>query len=307
MKIDIFSHIFTKNIVEMLRLKIKEGADLSQGRGDFLTDATLHQIDLRLKVMDRCPDVLQALTMHLPPLEALVAPSDAVKLAIIANDEMAELVAKYPNRFVAAVACLPLNDINAAVKEADRAISRLHFRGVQIFTNINGEPLDAPKFRPLYELMAHHDLPLWIHPWNPPAWGKTPFHDKGVFAWPYQTSLAMVHLVQAGVFEEYPNIKFITHHCGGMVPFFKTRVRDMINGLRKFYADTALRGNAAALMCGYDFFGPEHMLFGTDMLGSRDPDKTVQTIRSVEEMAIPEADKKKIFEDNARRLLKLPV
>ena len=116
--------------------------------------------------MDRLPDVLDVLTVALPPLETvLVTPKDAVELAKIANDEMAELVAKYPDKFLTAVACLPMNDIDAAIKEADRAITHLEFRGVQIFSNIDGEPLDEPKFKPLYERMAQYDLPIWIHPW----------------------------------------------------------------------------------------------------------------------------------------------
>ena len=115
----------------------------------------------------------------------VVSPSDAIELAKIANDEMAELVTKYPDKFIAAVACLPLNDIDAAIKEADRAITQLRFRGVQIFSNINGEPLDAPKFRPLYERMAQHDLPIWIHPWNSPIMGSSAIEDlpKSIQEW----------------------------------------------------------------------------------------------------------------------------
>ena len=83
----------------------------------------------------------------------------------------------------------------------------------------------------------------------------------------------MMRLALAGVFEDYPDIKFITHHCGGMVPFFERRIRNerriRIEHLRKFYNDTAVYGNTAALMCGYAFFGADHLLFGTDApLGS---------------------------------------
>ena len=75
------------------------------------------------------------------------------------------------------------------------------------------------------------------------------------------------------------------------------------------YADTAIYGNTDGLMCSYAFFGGEHLLFGTDMpwdnqLGLR---YTRETITSVERMPIGEAEKKMIFEDNARRLLRLPI
>jgi predicted TIM-barrel fold metal-dependent hydrolase len=217
---------------------------------------------------------------------------------------MAELVVKYPDKFIAAIAHLPMNDIDEALKEADRAINQLHFKGVQIFSHVNGQKLDEPRFQPLWKLMAGHDLPIWVHPFNPPGFGHPVFH---AFSWPYQTSLAMVKLIIAGVFEKYPDIKFITHHCGGMVPFHYRRVAEVpVASLRKFYADTAVLGVTPALMCGYDFFGADHILFGTDMRISRDIDKTTGTIHAIEEMAIPDADKQKIYEGNARRLLKLP-
>ena len=287
----------------------------------------LTQIDVRLRVMDMSPEVMQVLTVAVPPLETLVTPNEAIELARIANDEMAEAVTKYPNKFLGAVACLPLNDIDAAIKEADRAITQLHFRGVQIFTTINGEPLDAPKFRPLYERMAQHDLPIWIHPWLQPKPAVADLLTNPVlgFGWPFETTVAMGCLAQSSVFEDYPNIKFITHHCGGMVPFFARRIamrawdrdvvgerrRKVVANFRKFYADTAVYGNSAALMCGYAYFGADHIVFGTDMPlgGGADASggyrSTADTIQSIEEMNISATDKDKIFESNTKRLLNL--
>lgn len=328
MKIDMFAHILPKKYYETLCQKVKTGVDLPQLAPWVRESPGLREIDLRLRMMERDPDVVQVLTVVLPPLDAVVSPADAVELARIANDEMAELVVKYPDRMIGAAACLPLNDIDAAVKEADRAITELGFRGVQIFSNINGEPLDAPKFRPLYERMAQHDLPIWIHPWNLPVTGppskdlpksiqeyfKEPIIER--VNWPIDTTLAMIRLALSGIFADYPNIKFITHHCGGMVPFHERRIRRVrkqdelagsaIEDLRKFYADTAVFASTPALMCGYAFFGADHLVFGTDWMG-HDPDVTSEAMRSVERMAIPDMDKHKILEDNAGRLLKLTV
>ena len=322
MKIDVFPHFLPKKYFEALAKKAEGAAHW------FTGTPALSQIDIRLRVLDMYPDVMQVLTLATPPLETLVTPSQAIELARIANDEMAEVVAKYPDKFLSAVACLPLQDIDAAIKEADRAVTQLHFKGVQIFTNINGESLDTPKFRPLYKMMAQHDLPIWIHPWLKPtsAAGDLLKNPVGGFGWPFETSVAMGCLAQSGVFEDCPNIKFITHHCGGMVPFFARRIamnmweravtvtaeqrKMVVQNFRKFYADTALYGNSAALMCGYDYFGADHLLFGTDMpLGAGDFAKgylgTQDTIRSIEQMDVPTIDKDKIFQDNAKRLLRL--
>ena len=79
-------------------------------------------MDARFRVLDQYKDIAQVLTLTNPPIEQIAEPSVAVELAKIANDEMAELVAKYPDRFVEAVASLPLNDLDAAFKELDRAM-----------------------------------------------------------------------------------------------------------------------------------------------------------------------------------------
>ena len=298
MKIDIFTHIYLKKYMDTLMKKAR--APITQ------RPPPVTELDQRFKWMDKNPDVAQVITLPNTPTENLVSPEDNLALIKLANDEMAELVAKYPDRFIAAAACLPLIDIDASLKEADRAINQLHLRGIQIFTNINGEPLNTPKFKPLYELMAKYDLPIWIHPLDPPGWGKSPFENQLEFGWVYHTSVAMLALSRAGILEAYPNIKFITHHCGGMVPYNRLRVRQFTASLQKFYADTAIHEIPSALMCGYDYFGADHIVFGTDMPWY-DENAVRNTINAVEAMPIPPADRQKIFEGNARRLMKLPI
>ena len=138
----------------------------------------------------------------------------------------------------------------------------------------------------------------------------------------------MARLVYGGILESYPNLKFITHHCGGMVPYFAQRIKRLFDNnetrirawsstitrqpldyFRMFYNDTAVYGNTPALMCAYAFFGADHILFGTDMPHDNRFGETftMETIRSIEEMEIPDADKKKIFADNAVQLLQLAI
>jgi predicted TIM-barrel fold metal-dependent hydrolase len=130
--------------------------------------------------------------------------------------------------------------------------------------------------------------------------------------------------------EKYPNLKIVTHHCGGMVPFYAERIKQFTQlmerrreggqrlGLKKeaidyykmFYTDTAIYGNPSALMCGYTFFGADHLLFGVDFpLGDTEfGDRNYrQTINAIEQMDIPTADRKKIYEDNARSLMHLLI
>ena len=139
----------------------------------------------------------------------------------------------------------------------------------------------------------------------------------------------MTRIVFSGVFDKFPNLKIITHHCGGMVPYFEKRIEETYNqaaaiygkrhaqGLtkspidyfKKFYSDTAIYGSTPGLLCGYDFFGADHIVFATDFpFDSEFGDKHNRlTIQSIEQMDISDSEKKKIFEDNARKLLRLPV
>ena len=342
MKIDIYAHFLPQKYHDALQKQL--------GRPYPLVEANpaIFDMDHRLRTIDKYNDLVQVLIPAGPPLEAVAKPKEAAQLAKIANDSMAELVAKHPDRFIAAVALVATNDIAAALKEIDRAVNELKFRGVLLFTPQyifdtktaeilpkDTKPIDIPDLMPLYEKMVEYNLPIWIHPMTTDIFADYTTENRSkyrvwqIFGWPYHTTAAMTRLVFNGVFEKYPGIKFITHHAGAMVPFFERRISAQydydemrygnkdkqglrgrpIDYFRMFYNDTALSGSTAALMCAYSFFGAEHLLFGTDMphdcqlgeLSIRD------TIKSIEQMDISDSEKKAIFEDNAKKLMRLPL
>lgn len=328
MKIDIFAHIVPPRYGETVN-------KMSLIAPDYIErTASLNDLDLRFRIMDKYDEYVQVVTV--PGFHRVITEGKekAVDLAQRANDEMAELVLKYPDRFAGAVASLPLNDMDAALKEADRAINELRFRGVEIWAT-NEKPLDLPEFMPLYEKMCHYNLPIWIHPMRMPTVpdytceNESKYGINSLFGWVYETTTAMTRLVFGRVLQDYPDIKFITHHCGAMVPYLAERIvshydnyemiwkRTYKKGLKKspieyfrmFYNDTALNGSTAGLTCGYSFFGADHLLFATDMpFDSQLGHVSIrETIRSIEEMDIPASDKKKIYADNARKLMRLPV
>jgi aminocarboxymuconate-semialdehyde decarboxylase len=332
MKIDAYTHVVPERYKDALYAAIPPQVPIRN-----IIDAlpTLHDMDHRFRIMDKFGDLKQVITMGIPPMEEIAPPDKAADLARLANDELAELLNKHPDRFVAAAASLPMNNMDAALEEVDRAVNDLGFKGVQISTPINDKPLDSPEFVPLYEKMAQYDLPIWIHPVRPMTYADYRTEEMSqymifiTFGWPYETSVAMARLVFSGLLETYPNLKFITHHCGAMIPFFQQRIEcvhdnaklqqreDFAEGLsmppieyfKKFYFDTAINGNPSGLMCGHAFCGTDHMLFATDMpydneLGAR---FTRQTVDAIEQMDIPELEKKKIYADNIIGLLQLNI
>jgi aminocarboxymuconate-semialdehyde decarboxylase len=337
MKIDAFTHIFPQAYWERMLRALPDGRDMHKR---VRAIPSIVELDVRFRMMDDFgDDYRQVLTIGSPPIEAFPA-SETVNLAKAANDGMAELVARYPERFAGFAASLPMNDIDASLDEARRAIDELGAIGVQVFTNINGRPLYTKETLPLFDLMARYDLPVWMHP----ARGAEVADYKGerkshyeiwwTLGWPYETSVAMAHLVFGGLFDRHPGFKLITHHMGGMIPYFEGRVgpgwdqlgtrtsdedygpllksfklkgRRLLDEFRNFYADTALFGAYEATKCGLAFFGVEKTLFASDAPFDPEGGRMYirETIAVIERLELARSEKESIYGGNLRRLCRM--
>ena len=336
MKIDIFNHIFPTGYFE----KMMEVAPTHSDLGKRVRNVPmLMDLDRRFEVMDGFDDYCQILSIAGPPTEVLCGPDVAPELARRGNDDMAELVAKHPDRFPGFTASLPMNNPEAALDEARRAIDELGANGIQVYSNAAGKPLDGPEFAPLFDAMAAYDLPIWLHPARGANFPDYLSEDKSkyeiwwTFGWPYETSVAMARLVFSGLFDKHPDLKFITHHMGAMIPYFEGRVgpgwdqlgartsdedygallekldKRPLDYFKLFYADTALFGSFAGTKCGLEFFGADHVVFASD--APFDPEKGPMYIREtidiIDRLDISDADRDKIYRGNAERLLKISV
>ena len=333
MIIDVFNHFMPKAIYDRLSSLVPGHIALSA----FPELPTLWDVDARLAMMDEFGDLQHVLSLANPPIEMLGTPDRTPGLAMIANDGLAELCRRHPDRFPAFIASMPMNNVDACVREAERAIRDLGAKGIQVFTNVLGKPLSAPEFRPLFRAMAKHDLPVWIHPIRGPQFAdyateKASEHEIWfTFGWPYETTACVTRLIFSGIYDELPNLKIITHHMGGMVPFYAGKIDlgfDQIfhgktddnpvarkAGLKKrpaeyyrmLYADTSVNGSAAAARCGHAFFGTSHCLFATDAPFDAEQGRMLirETINAVNALEIPGAEKERIFSGNARDLLRL--
>jgi aminocarboxymuconate-semialdehyde decarboxylase len=220
-KIDIFNHIYPAAYFDLVMRVAPTFKDIGKRmRGvPMLVD-----LDERFRVMDRFDDYHQVLSIATPPIEVYSSGADTIDLARAANDGMAELVRKYPDRFPGFVASLPLNNPDAAMRECERAVGDLGARGIQMFSNINGKPLDRPEYLALFERMAAFDLPVWLHPFRGADMTDYATESRSLyeiwwtFGWPYETSVAMARLVFSGIFDRRPTLKIITHHLGAMAP-----------------------------------------------------------------------------------------
>lgn len=356
MKIDVYAHITPQKFIDAFAKRSVSWETVARTSPIF-GKVALWDLNKRLEIMDRYEDYVQVLTPTGQVIEPFYGPKDTPELARIFNDSVAEIIAKHPDKFVAGVATLPINNIDATLKEIDRAIKELGFKGILIHTPIyvyeegrrvelgynyqTMKPIDSPEFMPIYEKMSKYNLPIWIHPVGMGGIPAYSGEERGkyalfhVFGWPVESAVAMGRLVCSGVLMKYPNLKFIIHHCGSaLVPglagriaeeFERFRSAGVLKGIqagsdddpfkansaadyfRRFYADTALYGDTSGLMCGYDYFGPERILFGTDFpYDVANGDKFIKwTIDAVYRMSVSDGDKKLIFEDNIKRILQL--
>jgi uncharacterized protein len=333
MMLDVFNHFMPKPIFDRL-------SDLAPGHvalSAFPELPTLWDVEARLRLLDEFDGYQQVLSLANPPIEILGTPERTPELARIANDGLAELCRRFPDRFPCFIASMPMNNVAACVAEIDRAIGTLGARGIQIFTNVLGKPLSLAEFRPIFRRMAEHDLPIWIHPIRGAQFADYASESASeneiwfTFGWPYETTACVTRLIFSGLFDELPGLKIITHHMGGMVPYFSGKIDLGFNqiffgssesnpvaeraGLKKrpidyykmLYADTALNGDAPATRCGHSFFTTDHCVFATDAPFDAERGRALirDTIKAVNALDISAAERDRIFAGNARALMRL--
>jgi uncharacterized protein len=334
MRIDAFNHFYPASYYKKME---EVGGDLKDMFRRARAVPSIHNLDVRFKIMDAFDDYAQIISLPAPTLETVSRgdPKVALELAKIANDGLADLVAKYPQRFPAFIAQTPLSAGDAGVKETERAITSLGALGTQIYSNVGGKPIDRPEFEGFFAAMNAIKKPIWLHPERGASTPdymdekKSLYEIWWTFGWPYETSVAMARLVFSKTLDKYPDLKIIVHHLGAMVPYFEGRVGPgwdqlgkrtsdedyfaLLKSLKKrpldyfkedFYADTAVFGSRSATICGLDFYGADNVVFASDC--PFDPEGGSmyirETIKIVDALPISKADRDKIYFKNIEKL-----
>jgi uncharacterized protein len=332
LKIDVFNHIFPQPFFERLQAVTVNSGAIKR----WLHIPFLHDLDVRFRMIDEFGgEYRQILSLSAPPIESINPDRQiTIDLATLANDSMADLVRQHPDRFPGFIASLPLNHPEESVAELERTVKDLGALGVQLFSNVNGLPLDDDRFFPLFEAAERLECPILLHPARgakvPDYAGedKSKYEIWWTFGWPYETSAAMQRLVFSRLFDRLPRIKIVAHHLGAMIPYFEGRVgygldqfgartadedyEGLLKSLKKrpydyfkmFWGDTAVFGSRAATECGLSFFGPDQVVFASD--APFDPEGGSlyirETIKVIDGLAISESDRAKLYQHNAERL-----
>lgn len=285
-----------------------------------LQDAThMWDVENRLSDMDEYGIDRQCIMLSRSTIWQGMDPEDALPLVRAANDTMADLAAE-SDRLIP-VATIPMAN-DEFVTEFRRCIEDLGMAGAQIFSNVEGRPIDRGGFPSLYGTAEELDVPLWLHPQlhNWYDWTDEYGNDK-IFGWLFDTSLALARLVFSGVMRDHPDLKLIPHHMGAMIPFFYKRIETFKQAyshldyadldepvseyFRRFYPDTGVNGSVPALEAGIDFFGTDHVVFGTDYpFGPQQGHVWMRdTVASVDELEVSDEDREKIYHENIESLI----
>src|SRR6266481_3700766 len=324
MRIDAYTHFIPKKFFEAVEKIPGAGTDIGKRMRGV---PCIYDLDERRRIVGLFRDYAQILSYPMPPLENFASGDQLDELCRMINDGFAEIVHQHPVEFPGFVAQVSLASPDGAIKEAQRAIRDLGACGVQIFTNVNGTPIDRPQYEEFFAAMERIGKPIWIHPARTaerPDYvdeKKSLYEIWWTFGWSYETATAMARLVFSKIIDRHPDLKIIVHHFGGIVPMLEGRIgpgwdvlgsrtsdEDYVS-LRKslkkrpldyfkqdFYADTAVFGGKPATKCGLEFFPLEKIVFASDCPfdpegGTMYPRVTLQILDSLD---IPKADREKI-------------
>ncbi|MFC6202167.1 amidohydrolase family protein [Lactiplantibacillus nangangensis] len=298
--IDVFAHVLPpKFLAKMQALKPEILDQFPYMKNGLLTDMDQHLASLPAGHQQ----IISAVNLN---PEDFVGPIQAAELCRAANAEIAAMVRDHHDVFPAGVAMLPMNNVPAALKLIDEQIvNSQELVGVQLFTQALGQPITAAVYEPIFAKLAEIGAPVWLHP----VFDRAKPANNVTFSWEYELTQAMNGMVAAGYFRRYPNLKVIVHHAGAMVPFFSQRIKYIQSAenyadFKKFYIDTAIWGHPKALELAWDFFGADHVLFGTDSpFGIPPVGPTAVIEQAVNDMQLTEGQKQQIFSGNWQRLM----
>lgn len=323
--LDVHTHHYTPEYFAAIRdsggdysfAKDPTGRDIITLRGARFFGVTPAMTDLaaRLDAMDRAGIDVAVLSLSTPNVFFLPADRQA-DLARRMNDAYAQAVAAHPDR-IRAFASIPMDDPDAALAELHRSIDELRFNGVVLLSNIGGRPLTDPAYRPFLAEADRMGLCILLHPMIPAA-GQEALREfvlGPIVAFPFDTTLAVARMCYAGVFRDFPRIRWIVAHAGGAVPWLMERLdngwRDFAENrahidelpsvyLKRLYYDTVTFSPHTLTMLR-DLVGADHMVMGSDfphLLGAID-----RAVPSITSLAIPEAEKDRILGGTARSIL----
>lgn len=255
----------------------------------------------------------------------MMDPDTATAVAVTANDQLAEAIARHPGRY-AGLATVPPQAPRAAAKEVERAIGTLGLNGVVINSHTDGEFLDEAGYEPILEAIESVGAPLYIHPRSPgpdhAAAYRKDHLEHAIWGYHAETGLHALRLITGGVFDDFPKLKIVLGHMGEGLAFWLYRIdymhemtkrmdmkrRDLKRRPSEYVRDNVYITTSGVnwnppLTYNVDVLGAERVMFAVDYPYQ----ETGEAVAWMNDAPLPEAEKRLVFAGNAERVFGIPA
>ncbi len=319
--IDCQSHLFFPEVLELMRKRKadpvvyeKDGTTyLRMGSWLRKVQPLYLDVEAKLAAMDAAGIAITLLSTNDPGPEWFG--DDGPAAARLIHDSIAAVIAKHPARF-RGLCVLPLQNEKAAGEELDRCVQKLGFKGILLYTNLNGTWCDEPQFRWLYARAEELDLPILLHPAMPMTTEQVKGYElTSTLGNMFENTIAMARIIASGLLDKHPRLKLVCPHLGGTLPYISGRMDHQVTVLKRG-PQTLQRKPSEYLRDIYmDIVSPlpEAMRFA---LGFTSADKLLFSsdhpwvapaviCDALHSLKLPAADEQKILSGNARRLFDL--
>jgi len=295
----------------------------TQQQTPIMVDIHRRLLDLeneRLQIMDRDGVAMHVLSLTSPGVQMFDADTGTA-MATLANDRLAEVIARHPKRFAGLASFAP-QDPKRAVLEMERSIRQLKLNGFILNSHTNDEYLDQPKYWPILEAAEALDAAIYIHPRSPSRPMQGPFAQYNLHAamWGYavETGTHAMRIMMSGVLDRFPKTKIVIGHMGEMIPLVLWRIDFMARSYRQrtglkltpseyfkrnFVITTSGVEDPLALKYCVDKLGADNVMWAIDYPYQESGPAT----QFMNDAPLSDADKEKIYHGNAERIFHLPT
>ena len=280
--------------------------------------------DGRLADMDASGIDRQVVSLTAPGVQVFDR-ATAVALAAEYNDELAEAIARHPDRLAGLAAVAP-QDPAAAANELERAVGRLGLKGAIVNSHTHGEYLDDEKFWPIFEAAEALDVPVYLHPQGPPKAMIAPLLEAGldgaIYGFGVETGMHLLRIIVSGAFDRFPRLRLVVGHLGEGIPYWLFRVdffhrRILATGRyssfkplesapseymkRNVYVTTSGMAWEPPILYARSVLGNDRVLYAMDYPYQYVPDEVLVT----DNLPITPEQKRALYQTNAERVFRL--
>jgi predicted TIM-barrel fold metal-dependent hydrolase len=310
---------------EMVREKLGPGG---APRTIFADGVPAYSYHDQLCALEKHIDVMDKAGIDIAVLSSGAGLTDDLNQCRKVNDRLKWVEGRFPGRFLGLAHVPPLGG-EPSFQELERAIFGLGFKGVSIPSVVGKSELDAPELRPFFKKVSEMDLFVFIHP-ALSSMGNYLDYDLGrSVGREFQLVLTVIRLINGGVLDELPELKFVISHLGGGIAALLGRIepyqdrefwgtaghprhgrlprRPFREYLDQMYFDTGgFFGNINAVKCALVEIKPKNIVFGTDYPQEiRDESQIVKFVRDLDNLSLSRDEINGILSENGRKLLKI--